>query len=461
MSTINFLGSYSGIDQSVIDQLMAVEKRPLVQMADQKESMEAKKNAWNDIRTRLNSLNEKAKALQNSETFDAMKATSTDEEAVTFTASRNSPVGSYNVAVEQLATNSSLIGGTVALSGGDSTTELGLDGAFTINGDTEISVSATDSVRDVAGKINETTEESGVRATVIDSRLVLENVETGDQAITVADQTGSNVVEDLGLASTAQVNQGKNALFSVNGVAIERSSNTVDDVIENTTIQLYKEHESGTSDRVEIKQDTDKVAGAVKAYVDQYNSVMSFIDGKLAAGDPENPGSRGTLAGDGTLMRLQSTLRSNATAAIKNEDTSISSIAELGVTTVDRYGKLQFDRTKFEEVMAEKPEDVEKFFETTNAEGNDIGFAAKAVDYMEGFVSSTGIINSRTQSYERSLKDIDDRIEDFSLRMERKEEYYTNMFARLDAAMMEAESQTAWLTGQINSMNASMGMQQK
>ena len=37
MAGINFLGSYSGIDQSTIEQLMAVEKQPLVHMAQKKQ----------------------------------------------------------------------------------------------------------------------------------------------------------------------------------------------------------------------------------------------------------------------------------------------------------------------------------------------------------------------------------------------------------------------------------------
>ena len=85
--SINFMGSYSGIDQTMIDQLMAIEKRPLVQMSERKTTMESQKNAWNDVRTRLNNLFEKIKVLQNSDTFSSMKATG--GESATITASTN------------------------------------------------------------------------------------------------------------------------------------------------------------------------------------------------------------------------------------------------------------------------------------------------------------------------------------------------------------------------------------
>jgi len=65
MAGISFIGSYSGIDQATIDKLMEVEKLPLVQLSNKKTDITAKQNAWKDVNTRLNSLFEKLKALQN------------------------------------------------------------------------------------------------------------------------------------------------------------------------------------------------------------------------------------------------------------------------------------------------------------------------------------------------------------------------------------------------------------
>ena len=56
MAGINFIGSYSGIDRSMIDQLMEAEKMPLVQLSNKKTTITEKQNAWKDINTRLNSL---------------------------------------------------------------------------------------------------------------------------------------------------------------------------------------------------------------------------------------------------------------------------------------------------------------------------------------------------------------------------------------------------------------------
>lgn len=458
--SINFMGSYSGIDQTMIDQLMAVEKRPLVQMSERKTTMETQKNAWNDVRTRLNNLFEKIKVLQNSDTFSSMKATG--GESATMTTSKNSPEGVYEISVQQLATKTSVIGGKIVEASSDSTKALGLTGTFKLNTKgkdaKEIEIVETDTVRTIAEKINAVSKESGVRASIIDNRLVLNNLETGAKAIQIAEEADSTILNQLGLKDTSEVIEGKNAKFKVNGVSVEKESNSVKDVVEYTTINLTKAHAAGSSDTITISKDTSKVEEAVKGFVDQYNSTMTFISDQLKAGSPDDGGEkRGTLASDGSLMRLQSSLRTMVTSSLSNENTAIKDLSQLGVSTVDRFGQLTFDASKLKEKLEENPVEVQNFFLSKNSEGKDIGFVPKINSYIDSFSSSTGIIKGKTDSFERSIKEVNKQVDAFTLRMERKEQYYISMFSKLDTAMMEAESQMGWLTSQISAISASSG----
>ena len=444
----------------MIDQLMAVEKRPLVQMSERKTTMETQKNAWNDVRTRLNNLFEKIKVLQNSDTFSSMKATGS--ESATITTSKNSPEGVYEISVQQLATKTSVIGGKIVEESSDSTKALGLTGTFKLNTKgkdaKEIEIVETDTVRTIAEKINAVSKESGVRASIIDNRLVLNNLETGAKAIQIAEEADSTILNQLGLKDTSEVIEGKNAKFKVNGVSVEKESNSVKDVVEYTTINLTKAHAAGSSDTITISKDTSKVEEAVKGFVDQYNSTMTFISDQLKAGSPDDGGEkRGTLASDGSLMRLQSTLRTMVTSSLSNEKTAIKDLSQLGVSTVDRFGQLTFDASKLKEKLEEDPIQVQNFFMSKNSEGKDIGLVPKINSYIDSFSSSTGIIKGKTDSFERSIKEVNKQVDAFTLRMERKEQYYISMFSKLDTAMMEAESQMGWLTSQISAISASSG----
>uniref|UniRef100_UPI002897A90D flagellar filament capping protein FliD n=2 Tax=Proteiniclasticum ruminis TaxID=398199 RepID=UPI002897A90D len=195
-----------------------------------------------------------------------------------------------------------------------------------------------------------------------------------------------------------------------------------------------------------------------KGFVDQYNSTMTFISDQLKAGSPDDGGEkRGTLASDGSLMRLQSSLRTMVTSSLSNENTAIKDLSQLGVSTVDRFGQLTFDASKLKEKLEENPVEVQNFFLSKNSEGKDIGFVPKINSYIDSFSSSTGIIKGKTDSFERSIKEVNKQVDAFTLRMERKEQYYISMFSKLDTAMMEAESQMGWLTSQISAISASSG----
>lgn len=463
MAGINFIGSYSGIDQTSIDKLMEAEKLPLVQLANKKTNLTAKQNAWKDINTRLNSLNSKISALTKSDTINAKSSTSTDESIVSITASRNTAVGNYKIHVERLATSTSVLSGKISLPEGGITKTLNISGTFTItNSDgkgAEITVGTEDSLSKITSKINDASKDTGISAAIINDQLYLTDSKTGNRTIALSEPDSENsILGKLGLTGDTgkTIEEGTTAKFTINGVTVERDSNEVKDVLEYTTINLHKTHKTGENDTVKVALDTSKLTSAVQEFVDQYNSTMTFIEDTLAAGDPKVPGTGGTLAGDSTLMRLHSSLRNLVTSAVGNGNTSIKDISELGVTTIDKFGKLQFDSSKLTEALGKDPQNVANFFSSKDSKGEEIGFGIRLNDHINSYITSDkGIIKGKTESLGKTLDDLTKQIDRFNLRMEKKQAQYIKMFTALDVAMMEAESQMSWLVGQIDAMNVS------
>lgn len=473
VSSINFLGSYSGIDQSMIDQLMQIERLPLNQLNNKKTDITSEKNAWKDVNTRLNSLFDRLKALQSPETFNTMASKSSNEDIVTMTASKDAVAGTYKLEIEQLATNTSYISGEIPLENGDITKELGITtGKFTIinaDGDSrDINVEGNDSLKSIVEKINEAAKSikgedgesikgTGINATIIDGRLVLTDSKTGERNITL-NGYGNGTLTSLGLnAASRDENIGLNSKFNINGVDIESNSNTITDTVLGLTIKLNKAHAEGEYDTVTVSTDTEKLAKAVRGFVEQYNSTMSFIEEQLAAGTVTDDGTtgRGTLAGDSSLRSLHTSLRRMVTDRLDgNEGTGIKDISALGITTTDKSGVLSFDSSKLLEEFDKDPQNVINFF-NYKVDGKDVGFISKLNRKIDSYIStSDGLIKSKNESLDRTLRDLNNQIDRFNDRMVRKEEYYTKMFTALDVAMMQAESQMSWLSSQITAMNA-------
>lgn len=465
------MGSYSGIDRAAIDKMIALERLPLNQYTTKKTNITEQQNAWKDINTRLNSLFEKIKTLQSVSTFTSNKVTSANSDIVSATADSSAAAGTYRIDVKNLATSSSIVGGKVLADGQEITDEFGKGGTFTItnqdNQTVKITIESEDSLKDTVTKINEATTEAvgdaegkkiGITASIIDGRIVLTDDKTGERNITLNEETDgflkelglSKVVDgsvEEGTTTDVSFNKGVNAKFSINGIEVtNRESNSISDVVEGLTINLKDE---GVT-TVTVALDNSKAETAVKDFVDQYNSTMKFIEDKLAAGDPDVPGSAGTLSGDGGLMRLHSSLRSLVTSRIGADKGEYTDISQLGVSTIDKHGQLQFDAAKLREALAEDPGKVTNFFGT----GEGTGFVAKVNSYIDSYISKeNGILKSKNETYDRTLKDINKRIEDFEARMVKKEEQLIKKFTALDVAMMNAESQMTWLQGQVDAFN--------
>lgn len=472
-SNVSIMGSYSGITMDTVDQLIQAESGKLKQYTSQQTKLTNEKNAWKDINTRLDTLYKKFDALKKVEAFDSKTVTNSNEKAITVSASTQALEGTYNVEVLELAKSSQLTSGVIEKMAGKKPTEkLTMNGTLTItdadNRTVSIEVKEDESLKDIVTKINESSKEtqSGLRASIVDNRIILMDSNMGERSITV----GGSLAEDLSLTDKAdgtgaKFAEGNAAKLNINGIELTRDSNTITDAVEGLTFNLAAVSNNEVS-TIKVAEDFEKTTTAVQEFVDQYNSTMAFIDKQLDVGNPaaEN-NTTGSLTGDSSLMRLQSQLRSLMTTQSNDASQTIRALSDLGVE-VDRYGSATLDSEKLKKVLAEDSNAVQNYFfreetvVTTNAEGiessekKQIGMASQMTSFINEYISDkTGIITTKSKTNDDMIKDLDKQITKFNERLEAKRERYIKQFTALDVAMMEAESQMSYLMSQIGSTN--------
>lgn len=476
VDTVRFMGSYSGIDMSMVEQMMEAERARGNRFTQQKENYQREQNAWKDLNTRLDNLYNRLEGLSNVDTFQGKTVSSTGEGNVSVSASNEAATGDYYVQVDQLATQSRLFGSRVDIDSIHDDLELAEGSTLEINAGGEtftIEIDPDDSLRDIQDKINGLTQGtrasgdnpavpgSGIRANIVDNRLVLNSTEYGEQEFSI----GGSAAADLGLADS-EVELGQNAVFRVDGMVVERSSNQIDDVIEGLTFNLTTTHADNQGETITIAEDHDALAEELEKLVEQYNSVQRYIETQTDVGDPSaEDNETGALVGDSAIIRLQRELRNLFSFVQDTPSESIRNLGDLGIE-IDQNGVASFNRTEFDEAINEDPDDVRKFFtettrvrETTiNDEGEEVsrvrdehsGFAHNARSLINTYVSSTsGLIKTRTETYDRMIQDVNRRIETFNERLDRRQERMIRQFAALDTAMMQAESQMDQLFSQL------------
>ncbi|MFL2071883.1 flagellar filament capping protein FliD [Marinilactibacillus psychrotolerans] len=458
MSAMNIMGTYSGIDMATVEQLIQAESARGVRFTQQKQKYQQEQTAWKDVNGRLDNLYNRLEEMTKSETFNSKVVNNDNDEFISVTAKENAAVGEYRVQVNQLATATRLTGNKVNIASIEDS--LNTSGTLTINNGNEnisFNITSEQSLKDIRDIINKSSEDNKIKANIVDNRLILSQTELGDKSLIVS----GDILDSLGLTGTTAV-QGQQAIFEIDGLRIERDSNTIDDAIEGVAFTLKNVHDGPQSDTITISEDIEKAADAMKNLVDQYNSLNSFIKQQTSVGDPSIENNQtGILLGDSALTRLQSNLRGLFTRNMDTSSQSVKGLQDLGVE-IDRYGVATFDRTEFTKTMKNNPEDVSAFFHSservteTNQAGEQetvtklTGFANVTRSLVNEYISSTtGIIKTKSDTYDRLIKDVNQRIETFNTRIETKRQQYIKQFTALDTAMMQAESQLQFMMGQL------------
>ena len=476
ISSSSYMGQYTGITSDTIDQLLQSDELRKTVIQNKIDKINTKSQAWTDISTRLSNLTSKLDALQDEATYQTKKVTSSDDTIATISGTSDSLEGSYDLVVKQLATASKITGGVVSKA--DGTTKistkdaLGYSGKLTItNGATdgsdkaltvEIDVKATDSLKDIANAINNAkdpsddkgTKSAGLKATIVNNQLVISSEEMGDRTLTI----GGDLKDSLGFKDS-QTTRGQSAKFTLDGIEMERNSNTPTDVVDGVTFTLKKADPTKTI-TLGLTNDTDKELSAVKDFVNQYNSVMSFLSEKMDVGDPSKSDNKtGALAGDSTLISLQSKLQSTVLGGKSVDGVSASTLG----LSVDRNGTLSLDETKFKAQLAKNPNAVKDlFFVDTSSkyatEKTGTGYTADFKAVIDRYTStksgSEGVISLRKSSYQSEIKDYNKQIERITEQIATKRARYVTMFTNLDTAIGNLQSQFSYFQSQNSSGNS-------
>jgi flagellar hook-associated protein 2 len=210
-STILISGVASGIDwRSMVDQLIAVDRRPVNLVTSQKTDSENKLKEWQTLNTKLLALKTASEALTRPENFyvytpslNTNSSTVQGRDLLSVSTTETANVGSYTIKVTNLASAQKLSSNPFS----SQTQKLGsaYAGKIIINGKA-LSISENDTLANVARNINALnsgTDPIGVTATVIsyganDYRLILTSETTGAAGISLLNGSSANLVQKFG-----------------------------------------------------------------------------------------------------------------------------------------------------------------------------------------------------------------------------------------------------------------------
>lgn len=401
---ITATGLGSGLDISgLVDQLVAAERAGSdLQLSRQKSRYTAKFSALGSLKSALSTMQGSLSSINNLANYNKNFATSSDNATLGVTVGSAAVANSYNIDVDQLASSHSLASGVfadadeTAIGTGTLTIRFGTTdydegtttyNGFTLNPDKSAATididSSNNTLEGVMQAINDA--DIGVSASIVNDgtgfRLLMRSDDTGASnsiEIAVADDdannTDANGLSRLAFNASAdhmlQTAAAEDALFKINGLSVSNPTNSVDSAIPGVTLNLKKVSSSPVT--LTVAEDTDAITRGIESFVAGYNKFASTANA-LSAYDAEND-VPSALVGDFTLRSIEGQLNNILRTTPAGYSGSISSLAELGITTTSS-GTLEFDKSKFTAVWEENPKDVKKMFAAfADPEDADIGF---------------------------------------------------------------------------------------
>lgn len=370
-------------------------------------------------------------------------------------------------------------------------------GTFTINGVSIYVDINNDSISDVISKVNKSG--AGVTMTYDSTTDKFSLTSTNGERIKVGGPNDtSTFLLSTGLLYMQTSEQtigteGKDAVFSMNGVKYTRDSNEISDVVPGMSFTI---NTTGTT-VFNVKIDTDKAVTALAEFASKYNTLINALNPTEIAyndelrdnyGEPLTDDKKASMSEDeikkyqenyekvqyydlvtrsSELRALKTNLRSQLTTTINSENSKYSSITEVGITiagsdtrdtNVTKLGLL-FDvstdaeelaeyikeNSEFVSILSENPDDVYNFFadsKTVYETGTDgketskivnIGWAKVYSDFLDTNINSTSALYKKTSTNGTIESEISSLKEQVESQTNRVEMYLERLYAQFTA----------------------------
>lgn len=339
MSTLSVDGLVSGLDTtSIVSQIIELERRPINLLETKQGVLSEQTAAWQKANSLLLAFETAAQKLNTKDEFNSNTAkfvnnSSSGGSVLTVSAGGNASEGVHDITVSSLAKVG--IWSMQGTPGNISDADAALGSAATITithnaTDYDISVAAGDSLNDIKTAINASS--APVTATVFNAGT---SANPNYTLVVTGDDTGTandiNITEDHAGLATTEEQVATDAVFNIDGVDVTRSSNTVTDVLYDTTIEL----QTAGSGTVTTSTDYDSIISKTQDFMTAYNDVMDYIKEQFTYN--QETSEKGTLFGNGSLLTIQNQLRSIVSGAVpgidETDSNNLAFLSQVGIKT--------------------------------------------------------------------------------------------------------------------------------
>ncbi|TWC65852.1 flagellar filament capping protein FliD [Herbaspirillum sp. SJZ099] len=345
-----------------------------------------------------------------------------------------------------VASGQTYASGTMNLKVGDSTVAIN---------PTDLNGSGAIDLNDIMTSINNAN--AGVTASITNDgtndHLVL--TPSGANTTSPVSLTGTGDYSGLTMSGMGQLLKAQDAKLSIDGVTVTSPSNKVENVISGVTLNLAKVTTSADNFTLNISNDTTGVTSAANSFVSAYNTLAKAIADMTKQTPSTKLGEASTsspLASESSVQNIMTQLRSTLFSSVDGGN-GIRTLSDIGIS-FQKDGTLALDATKLSTAASSNFAGIANLFnatdpDTTNTTSSKNGIVTKLQSLLTGILSDNGIIASKTNGLQASLKINQDRQTAVQARLSNMKDAYTNQFNQLNITLASMAATQSYLTQQL------------
>ena len=296
--------------------------------------------------------------------------------------------------------------------------------------------------------------------------LAIRNKNTGT-SFEISNITALDPVKDLGYGPKHPVSIADDAIIKYEGITITRSSNKIDDVVPEITLNVHDKTEKTAT--ISVKPDVDSSKAAIIDFVGKYNQAVAELN-ILSQNKPEivdeldyltkdekeeEKKKLGLFQSDFSLTSIKSNMASTLAARYMFSDSAeITMLSQLGIATnASGYsggysqsklrGYLEIDEKKLDDALANHLDDIKMLF-GYDSDGDlivDTGIAYKLDKQLSAYTQTGGILAMKTSSLDSKIKSSESKITKLESQMAKKEAELKNKYSQMEGSLNSLEAQ--------------------
>jgi len=437
MVALSGLGG-SGIDiEALVSGIANASKGNLSAATKRVSSSQAAVSALSGIGGLLSELKGVVDGLDTATELAGYAATSSNTSAVSLSSSGTARPGTYSVRIVSLASEQRTYSSAQASSSAD----LNQAGNFTITQGASnyvVAVTATDSLEDIATKINGLGGKlsASVFFDGTNNRLQIRSSQTGAaNGFSIVEQGGV----DLGLDDVGAIKQAaKDAELQIDTFTVTSSTNTIAGAIEGVTLNLQETTASAFT--IAVKSNPAAMKTSLQSFVDKYNSVISRIHS--VAGYGSTTASSAALKSDAALRTITGGLSNTMLTQVGG---TMSTFADLGIK-LNNNGTLKLDDAKLTASLNSNPE---AFARALAGDSTGDGVMDIMSRLLKGYTDSgSGLVATRTEAFNA-------RVKLYQATADREQARLDSMSARLRKSLQAMDTLVTGYNATLSSLLAS------